>query len=328
MVESAMHLVGNQENKEHSRQRVTAVLMALGLLGGIQVLCPGAAAATSSPNSAPSTPRAVFNEGTRMLEQGKLREAEAYLESALASQNQRVQSPALYNLGHTRFRQGIEELKKGPGAGPTAAHGRSVANMADQAARAADDALAGEDVQKMVAAYLHGRGARKELKAATKAVKRAMQTQGAALSKWQRGSADFKSAFEVNSADQQARTNAETVDRYIAKLVDSIQQLQEMAAALAAKQRELEQKLKQLKGRIPEEDMPPGAAGDDDEEEEMPNGSQENQKEQPTKQGEEMKLSPEQAQWILDGFKLDAERRLPMGQNDTAEPQNRSHKTW
>ncbi len=291
-------------------------------------ICCAASAKTSSESSSPSTPREFFNAGTRMLSQGKLREAEAYLESALASQSERLQPPALYNLGHTRFRQGVEELKKGPAAGPAAARGRSTVNQTDDANRSADEALAGEDVQKMVAAYLHGRGVRKELRAATKAVKRAMETQGAALSKWQRGSADFKSAAELNRADEQAKQNAETVDRYIARLVDSIQQLQQMAAAMGAKQRELEQKLKQLKGRIPEEDMPPGAAGDDEEEEDMPKGSQENAKEEPTKEGEEMKLSPEQAQWVLEGFKLDTERRLPMGQNDTAEPKDRSRKTW
>jgi hypothetical protein len=41
-----------------------------------------------------------------------------------------------------------------------------------------------------------------------------------------------------------------------------------------------------------------------------------------------MNLSPEQAGWLLEGFKLDSERRLPMGQKDTAEPKSRSRPTW
>ncbi len=71
----------------------------------------------------PATPRESFNAGTRQLKAGKLREAEALLESAVASQNQGLQPPALYNLGLVRFGQGAEELKKGPPAKPTAARG-------------------------------------------------------------------------------------------------------------------------------------------------------------------------------------------------------------
>ena len=57
----------------------------------------------------PVTPRQFFNAGTQKLSEGKLREAEAFLESTLASQQARLQPPALYNLGHVRFRQGTEE---------------------------------------------------------------------------------------------------------------------------------------------------------------------------------------------------------------------------
>src|SRR5258705_148388 len=73
----------------------------------------------------PSNPREFFNAGTQNLRNGKLREAEALLESALASQQQRLESPALYNLGHVRFGQGIEELKKSPSARPTLARGKA-----------------------------------------------------------------------------------------------------------------------------------------------------------------------------------------------------------
>src|SRR5208282_5668800 len=112
----------------------------------------------------PSTPREFFNAGTRQLNAGKLREAEASLETALASQDQRLQPPALYNLGIVRFGQGAEELKKGPAAKPTLARGQSAIQQGDEALRQAEGALASDDVLKMVAAYMRGRGARKELK--------------------------------------------------------------------------------------------------------------------------------------------------------------------
>ena len=76
------------------------------------------AVAASEP-APPATPREFFNAGTQQLSAGKLREAEASLETALASQNERLQPPALYNLGLVRFEQGVEELKKGPPAKPT-----------------------------------------------------------------------------------------------------------------------------------------------------------------------------------------------------------------
>src|SRR5260221_3545319 len=109
--------------------------------------------APESEPAAPSNPREFFNIGTQKLRLGKLREAEAFLESALASQTERLQAPGLYNLGHVRFGQGIEELKKGPGGRPTAARAHNASQAADEATRAADEALAANELDKMVASY-------------------------------------------------------------------------------------------------------------------------------------------------------------------------------
>jgi len=289
----------------------------------------GAASTPPASEPAPPTsPREFFNAGTRELLAGKLREAEASLETVLASQNPRLQPPALYNLGHVRFKQGLEELKKGTPPGPAVARGHDSTHTADDALHDADEALASDDVQRMVASYLRGRGTRRELKAATRAVRRAMESQGVVLSKWQRSSGDFKSTVELNGTDTDAQQNADTVDRYIAKLIDSIKELQKMADAMSGKGNELKEKLNQLKGRIPAPDMPPGGAGDDDEDEDTPEGQKQGQKEGASKEGSEMSLSPEQAGWLLNGFKLDSEHRLPMGQESTAQPKNKSGRTW
>jgi hypothetical protein len=279
-------------------------------------------------SGAPATPREFFNAGTQQLRAGKLREAEAFLESTVASQQERLQAPALYNLGHVRFAQGIEVLKKSPPARPTIARGQTAAEQADAAIRQADEALRSNDVQKLVAAYLHGRGVRKELKAATEAVGRALAVHGAALARWQRASGDFKSVVELQRADADSQHNAEVVDRSIAKLVDSLRELQQCANGMCGKNEALGEKLKGLKGRIPGQDMPPGAAGDEEEDEDLPFGPQPGQTEGPSKEGKEMTLSQEQAGWVLDGFKLDSERRLPMGQGELAEPKDRKRPTW
>src|SRR5262245_59160372 len=114
--------------------------------------CPARSANGSAEAAAPATPRECFNVSTQKLRQGKLREAETLLETVLASQLERLQAPALYNLGHVRFGEGVEELKKGPSAKPTAARGRAAAESANEAIRSADEALAGGEVQKLVEA--------------------------------------------------------------------------------------------------------------------------------------------------------------------------------
>lgn len=297
---------------------VTAALSLTGATGGV----PAAAPAPWTNEPAPATPREFYNLGTAKLKQGDLSKAEQTLTDVLSAQADRLQPPALYNLGHVRFQQGVKELEKGPKGGAAADQGRLASQRAAQAIQGADQALADTDVKKLVDSYLRGRGARRELRSAMKAVKRAMDAAGNTLLKWRRASGDFKSAAELDPADEDARSNGDIVDRNIAKLVDSLRELQQMAEAMGKQQRELGEKMKQMKGRIPDEDAPPGAAGDDEEEEDQPLGPQPGQQEGQTVEGREMALSPEQAASMLDSYKL-GERRLPMGQQETAEPKAR-----
>jgi tetratricopeptide (TPR) repeat protein len=281
-----------------------------------------------APLRAPESPREFFNAGTRQLADGKLREAEAFFETALASQNVRLQPPALYNLGHVRFSQGVAELKKGPKSGPTSTQARTATAAGASSVQDAADALASNDVQRMVSSYVRGRGTRRELNAAIKAVKRAIEVHGITLAKWQRSSSDFKSATEMNKADADAAHNAQVVDRSIARLIDSLQELQQAANMLGQKKQELGDKMKELKGRIPEPDMPPGAPGDEEEEEDQPKGPEPDQQEGETREGKEMPLTPEQAEWLLQSFKLDANRRLPMGFEATEPSKPRERLPW
>jgi len=276
----------------------------------------------------PSSPREFFNAGTQKLREGKLREAEAFLENALSSQNERLQPPSLYNLGHVRFSQGMEELKKGPSSKPLIARSQSASDSADEAMKTIDEALASDELDKMVAAYVRGRGARKELKAVTAAVRRALEIQGNTLTKWQRASDDFKSTFELDPADADARSNSERVDRYIARLVDLLREMQKCSNGMCNKSAGLGDKLKKLKGRIPAPNMPPGAAGDDDDDDDNPFGPKAGQEEGPSREGKEMMLTREQAGLLLESFKLDSERRLPMGGWEPGKPGERVRPTW
>lgn len=283
----------------------------------------------------PESTRELFNLGTRKLNARKLGEAENRFQQVLQSQEEKWQPLALYNLGHTRFAQGAEELKKSLNPGRLAARGRAASSAADRAAEWAKQAAAGNDLSQMIAAYMNGRGARKELKTAAEAVKRALELHGAALRKWQRSAADFRSSAELNPNDTNALRNAQLVEREIAKLVDSIREMQEAAKAMAQSRQGLQEQMKQLGGRIPEPMMPPGASGDDEEEEGEGDSEQESPEQTPGlqqgkgREGDELKLSEEEAGWILESLKGDSERRLPMGQGDAAPPKDRDRtRTW
>ncbi|MBI3850685.1 MAG: VWA domain-containing protein [Verrucomicrobia bacterium] len=272
-----------------------------------------------------STGREFFNAGTRKLKDEQWRDAEPLFESALASQKENLQPPTLYNLGLARFALGVDELKKSPAGKATAAKAQATALAADGAVQAATEALASQDLQKMLAAYRRGRGVRRELKAATAAVRRAMEVHGNVLAKWQRASGDFKSAVELKNDYADARHNADVVDRHIAKLVDSLRELQSAKMCLAQKSGALGEALKALKGKLPAPDGSPGPGEDEDDE---PFGPKPGTQEPPGREGQEMKISPEQAGQLLDGFKLGGDARLPIAQGIEGRPKDRTGRTW
>jgi hypothetical protein len=131
----------------------------------------------------------------------------------------------------------------------------------------------------------------------------------------------------LKPSDTNAQHNAEIVERAIAKLIDSIREMQQAMMGMGERSQELGEQLKQLRGQIPAPLMPPGAAGDD-EEEGRPWQPKEGELEGPSRDGEEISLSPEEAGWLLEGFRLDGERRLPMGQGEQGQPRERSGRNW
>ncbi len=273
--------------------------------------------------------REAFNSGSARLREGKLREAEGMLEGVLGEQKDAWRVPALYNLGHVRFAQGMEELKKSEAAGPAAARGRAMALGAEETITEGRDALRMNEIKRMVDSYVHGRGSRREIRAAIKAVRQALQLHAVALNRLQRAAGDWKSAVELDPGNADARQNAEVADRHIARVVDSIRDLQQSLKAMQSAGEGLRQMMNQLKGKIPAENMPPGAPGEDEEEDEdggmlPPPGTQEG----PGKEGEERQVSPDDASWLLEGFRSGEDKRLPMTQGREGEPRERNRGTW
>ena len=280
----------------------------------------------------PTNTREFFNAGTRRLAEGKLREAEAFFQTALNRQVERFQPQTLHNLGHVRYAQGAEELKKSPDEAAASRRAVNALDRGDAALRGGVEALSGNDLNKLIEAYLNGRGARKDLRETMDQVRRAMESHGAALLKWQRALGDFKSALELNPNDADAKRNIEIIEEAIAKLVDKLQKMGQLAQMMGEQKKELGEMMKQLRGKIPAPDAPPGDAGeedDDEDEEDKPNGPREGQQEGKGKEGEERRqLSSQEAGWILDAFKLGGNKQLPMGQGEEKKPKDKKGKNW
>jgi len=274
-------------------------------------------------------PRDVYNQGIQKFRQGKLREAEMSLQAAVASNDEAVQSVALYNLAHVRFQQGVEALKDSPDGKATETRGRRASTAGDAAIAKADEALAGYDLEAIIEAYMHGRGVRRQLKAATEAVKRALEAYGAVLMRWQRASGDFKSAHELRRADEDASFNAEIVDRCIAELVDREQAMKIAMRGAEGKRQELRERMEQLKKLMPKMIQAQCQNDDEDEEDEgeQPKEPQKGQ-EKESREGREMAMTWEEAMRLLESLKLDSNRKLPMGMNQTGNPKNRAGREW
>lgn len=285
-------------------------------------------ACANEPGS--KSPRELFNDGAQKLKDGKLRDAEVSLQASLTSQRSDLQPPALYNLGHVRFQQGAQVLKESAESGAVQARGRGASEAGDNAMKSMDTALGGNELEAIVSAYLQGRGARRELKGANEAVKKAMEAYGAVLNRWRRASGDFKSAEELQPKHADAKFNAEVVDRNIAKLVDQANQMQQQQQQMAGQREELKKKMQQLKGKMPGQQPPPGSGEDEDDDEEDGKKPDDKmaEKQAPSRDGKEQQITPEDAMRLLETMRLDGNRKLPISDGKPGDPKSKTGKTW
>ena len=311
-----------------------AAWAALGLAAVLTGLPGAAALGADAEADQPKSARELYNEGTQKLREGKLSEAELNLQDAVARQDGRVQPEALFNLGDARFVDGKKELEDGPEPAPLRDASTRASESAQAALRAADEALAGQDLQPIVEAYLRGRGARRDLKGALDAVKRAMEIYNSALTKWRRAAGDFKSAAELQPTNRDAQVNGDLADRYIARLVDQVRLMAALRDGMGQQRQKLRQRMTKLKEKMPSEtgQKMAGDDGDDDEGDggdTQPKELKSGQEEGPVKTGSQMQLTREEAKRLLGLLRLDAERRLLLGgSEETAKPKDRKGRDW
>ena len=305
--------------------------VALALVAGLTLFSAMSASCAGDDSDQQLSARQQYNIGTSNLNVGKLGEAESYLQSAVESQDERVQPTALYNLGLTRFNQGARELTNAPDPAALDAQSTHAAQNGASALHAADDALTGNDIDAMVAAYLRGRGARHDLKGAIDAVQRAIDTYGVVLAKWRRASGDFHSTVELRPQDLGAQTNADLTDRYIAELLDRLKLMMQRKAGMEQQREALRKAMAMLKGRIPDQTGPPmlGDDGDDDEDgKKPPRQPQAGDQEGPVKNGQQMEMTFDEARRLLGLLQLDTGRKLYLGGDQTSKPRDPKARDW
>jgi len=285
------------------------------------LLCVGAGG-----REEPVTDRDAYNKGTAKLAENDLTEAEMLLYSAVTGNDDRVQPDALYNLALARFGLGVQALEEGPDAKAVGQRAVTASAGADGALQEGLTAMQQGEQTALIRAYLRGRGARKELKEATKALQEALSVYGNVLSRWQRASGDFHSTTELEPDDADAAHNADVVDRHIARLVDSLQQMQSMMEGMGQQMEGLQQMLEELKGMIPDDMGSPGPGeGDED----WPQGPEPGMEEGRGHEGDEMPIAPQDAERLLESFQLDRGRTLPMNFEEGSPPEDqRKGRNW
>lgn len=297
---------------------------------GRSILLIGFSMVAASAAPAEMSPREAYNEGTKALDKGYLRESESWLLRATGSQRESIQPPALYNLGHVRFQQGGVLLKGESERQPLVDRALSATEEGGDAIANADRALKSDDLMATLEAYMNGRAKRKELRLANEDVQRALDLYGAVLVRWRRSVGDFRSSDEL-LASVDARDNAAIVERHIEELLKHMKQLQEQKDEMAAMRQELKKKLAELKKKIPEGMMQPGqgeADEEDEEDEKSPPKPDSGWQDRGGREGEQRGITPEIAQQILEALGLTGDRKLPLGGEEQAKPRDRKGKDW
>jgi hypothetical protein len=284
------------------------------------------------------TPREIYNQGAQSLEKGYLREAEGHLLRAAGSNVESLQPPALYDLGHVRFKLGQELLKGEQPRQPMLERAENAHDDAQDAIREADRALQDDNLNHIIGAYNAGRGVRKPLRLAGEETMRALDLYGAVMVRWKRSAGDFRSTVELRAGDHDAQFNADVVQRHIDELQKQMQELADKKDQLGKTRAELKKKLAELRKKIPDGMMQPGQGEPDDDDDDEPKDPQKPDsgfKDELGREGDQRGITPEVAQQILEALGLRGDRKLPLGPDgrmpggdEKSPPKNRKGKDW
>lgn len=252
-------------------------------------VCASAVLAVADAQGAPGKSAVDFyNDGVAKMAAKELRDAEAALLQAVRTNEEMVQPTALYNLGHVRFLLGKDTLKDQGNRRQLLDNADATAVVAEEAIRHARGVVESEDIQALIGAYMQGRAARKQLRAVRDETTRELDLIAAALQRWRRSVGDFRSAKELDAANDDAAFNADVVERHIKELLKFEKQVKEAQGGNEKAREELRKLMKKLGGKIPE-GMKRGS--DDEESDEDEEGGEQ-------QEGQEPKSAEQQQQRI------------------------------
>ncbi len=260
--------------------------------------------AASTAWAVPQGAREFYNEGVGKLGKGELRDAEMMLRKAAGSEVESVQPLALYNLGHVRFRQG-EETMKGEGNRQQLLDSSTAAvTVAEEAIRNAGRALESDEMKEIIAAYMEARAARKELRFSRDETSRTLGLIGSALERWRRSVGDFHSALELDTANADAKANAEFVERKIEELLKFKKQVEQQAEQVGEEREKMKEAMKKLRGKIPkdmqrESDDEEDDGDEDEKQDKEPKAGEKQQQ----RLGSDREVSPDMARWLKETMK-------------------------
>jgi len=298
------------------------------LLPLLFLLSAGLAAEKAPDELALLDARQLHNRGTRRLAEGDLAGAEEALRAALGRDVDAHRPPSLHNLGHVRFGKGKAALGgKTAGDVTELSIARSYLEAAD-----ADISDMKDQIELLDRAKAEGRepdyvpatsalgGGMDTFRTIKKLIPKeeAMVTKRAGvLATWTRAVGDFRGAHELDAADAQARANAEAVEELLRALRRETNALEEAIEAQRKKLEELREVIKELIKRIPDDQLPPQTEGDEEDENFLP---PERQKPRPAgrepkkgEEGQEQKLTEQEARGSLEGLRNEFGRKMPAG---------------
>ena len=283
--------------------------------------------AAENDSDKPLTSRELFNQGTQKLKDKNLHDAETALDAAVTEDDGALQPAGLYNLGYVRFRAGQEMLKNAPKAGDLANEAGPNQRLGSAAIKRADAALAADDLSEIMEAYQFGRLTSHSLKQMQTAVKNAMDTNDKVMARWLRSWGDFKSAVELKPNYENAKFNADIVDRNLQALKKQQQQMAAMMQMLGKLKQDLKGKMDALKKKMPGDDPGKGGKGGDEDDGDEPKKPDPNGQENQGNEGQQQALTPDEAMQLLSSLHSDLSRKLSVSDTQ-AEPKKKNGRNW
>lgn len=263
------------------RKKRTAVVPAAATASCLLLLLAFSPAAEAR-GGVPAEARARYNAGVELYQQGEYEAAAKAFAEALNSLDLGLSADAFYNLGHSRFRRGLELLEQMPPGDAAEAldesnrqvleairHGREIADAAAPAiGQESDDALPEELKQIIQQALQFSEQSRDALDEAKQETDLRAQQWQQVREQWQQALRNWDNAAELQPDAEDVLSSRDSVQQEISRQetqrrldADNLQRLEQ---DFTRNRESIERVIEDLRKLLPPEEQPP--SGEDGEE--------------------------------------------------------------